>query len=116
MPKNNTRKNNTRKNNARKNNGNKAGGSANGLFSTVVKPVTGTFELAGDVAGRGLNLAVNVPLGAVKGVKNILGKSLRNLTSGVGRLGNNTASGLNRTVRRAFGSSRSSRNSRNSRK
>jgi len=115
MPKNNSRKHNTRKNNARKNNWsswNKAGGSANGLFSTVVRPVTGTFELAGDVAGRGLNLAVNVPLGAVKGVKNILGKSVRNLTAGVGRLGNNTASGLNRTVRRAFGSSRNSRSSR----
>lgn len=112
MPKNNTRKNNARKNNSRKNNANKTGGSANGVFSTVVKPVTGTFELAGNVAGRGLNLAVNIPLGAVKGVKNILGNSVRKLTAGVGRLGNNTASGLNRTVRRAFGSARNSRNSR----
>ena len=94
-----------RNNNARNTRNNRVnnlrGGS--GLFQTVVAPVTGTLSLAGNVAGRGLNLAVNIPLSAVKGTKNVLSKSVRNLVSGVGRLGENTASGLNRTVRRTFG-------------
>jgi len=102
----NSRRNN--KKNSRRNNSRRAHrGGASGLFQTVVAPVTGTLSLAGNVAGRGLNLAVNIPLAAAKGTKNVLTKSVRNLTAGVGRLGNNTASGLNRTVRRTFGSGNS---------
>lgn len=100
-------KKNSRRNNKKNNSRRSHRGGANGLFQTVVAPVTGTLSLAGNVAGRGLNLAVNIPLAAAKGTKNVLTKSVRNLTAGVGRLGNNTASGLNRTVRRTFGSGNS---------
>jgi hypothetical protein len=96
------RNNNARKNNTRNNRVNNLRGGS-GIFQTVVAPVTGTLSLAGNVAGRGLNLVVNIPTDAIKGTKNVLSKSVRNLVSGVGRLGNNTASGLNRTVRRTFG-------------
>ena len=104
-----TRRNNNRRNNkkSRRNNNsrrnNHRGGA--GLFRTVVAPVTGTLSLAGNVAGRGLNLAVNIPLTAVKGTKNVVSKSLRNLIAGVGSLGDNAANGLNRTVRNTFGRS-----------
>jgi len=103
MP-NNTRRNNRNNRNNHKNSRRNHRGGSNGLFKTVITPVTGTLSLAGNVAGRGLNLAVNIPLSAVKGTKNVLSKSLKNLVSGVGRLGNNTATGLNRTVRNTFGS------------
>lgn len=105
-----TRRNNNRRNNKKSRRNNHRGGAGlyhggAGLFRTVVAPVTGTLSLAGNVAGRGLNLAVNIPLTAVKGTKNVVSKSLRNLIAGVGSLGDNAANGLDRTVRNTFGRS-----------
>jgi hypothetical protein len=111
---------NLKKNNSRKNNGmNKMGGQHNnkhhggsGVFSSVVAPFTGAVRLSGNLVGDGLELAVNIPASAVQSVGRTLSKGVRNLASGVGRLGNNAASGVNRTLGRAVGSRRNSRNSR----
>jgi hypothetical protein len=86
-----------------------------GIFTSVVDPLAGVVGTAGNVVGTGMDYIVDIPVGAIRGVKGVARNAVKGVAHGVGNLGRRAAHGLNRSISGAF--SRKRKNSRrNSRK
>ena len=87
-----------------------------GIFSAVASPFRGLLRTATNVAASGLDTVVDVPVTAVRGVKNTVRNSVKRLSSGVNNIVHKTTAGVNSSIRNAVKSRKNRKDRKNSRK
>ena len=83
-----------------------------GIFGTVYSPVHGALNVGRKVLRTGLKKGVNIPMGAVRGARDVVSNSVNNLIAGVDTIGHNVFHGADNIVSGVFKRKNSRRSSR----
>jgi hypothetical protein len=106
-------KNNTRRHGGRRNNSTR---KSRGIFSTLYTPVGEGVNVLKNVTGTGLNLVVNLPTNALRGVKGVAKGAVFRVANNINKVGRRATSGVNTAISGVFRSRKNRRSRRASRK
>jgi len=107
------RNNNTRRNNRRGGRRNlNTRKTRNGIFSKLYSPLGEGVNTLKNVTGTGLNLIVNVPTNALKGVKGVAKGVVYRVANDINKVGKRTTVGVNAAFSSLLKSRKNSRKSR----